>query len=102
MPTTRINQLSGHLSVKAVDRFDRYVGLPTIVGRSKTQVFAFVKERVWKKLKGWKERALSRAGREVLVKSVLQAIPTYVMSCFSLPTSLCEEIEVMINRFFWG
>lgn len=88
------------LDVKVVDSFDMYLYLPTIVGQSKNEVFALVKERVWKKLKDWKERALSRAGREVLVKYVAQAIPTYVMSYFALPTSLCEEIEFMINRFF--
>ncbi|XP_057444644.1 uncharacterized mitochondrial protein AtMg00310-like [Lotus japonicus] len=78
------------------------MGLPTIIGKSKTQVFRFVKERVWKKLKGWKEKTVSRAGRKVLIKSVAQAIPSYVMSCFILHDGLCEEIESMIARFFWG
>ncbi|XP_057426530.1 uncharacterized protein LOC130719957 [Lotus japonicus] len=100
--STRIDQLSRLMGVKAVASYDKYLGLPTIIGKSKTQVFAFVKERVWKKLKGWKEKALSRAGREVLVKVVAQAIPAYVMSCFAMPLSLCLEIEGMINRFYWG
>lgn len=45
-------------------------------------------------------RALSRAGREVLVKGVAQAIPSYVMSCFLLPDGLCSQIEAMISRFY--
>ncbi|XP_057418946.1 uncharacterized protein LOC130713173 [Lotus japonicus] len=98
----RFNEIKQLLQVKAVGSYDRYLGLPTIVGKSKTQIFNFVKERVWKKLKGWKEKFLSRAGREVLIKSVVQAIPSYVMSCFILPDGLCADIDHMISRFYWG
>lgn len=88
--------------VKVVESYDKYLGLPTIIGKSKTQIFRFVKERVWKKLKGWKERTLSRARREVLVLVVAQAISSYVMSCFMLQNDLCDEVESMISRFYWG
>lgn len=63
------------LNFKVVEDHERYLGLPTFVGRSKKVVFQNVMDRVWKKVKGWKERCLSRAGREVLLKSVAQAIP---------------------------
>ena len=45
---------------------------------------------------------LSQAGREVLVKSVIQAIPTYAMGCFKLPLGLCDDIEMIIRKFWWG
>lgn len=48
--------------VKAVERHVNYLGLPTILGRSKTQVFNFARDRVWNKLKGWKEKMFSKAG----------------------------------------
>ncbi|XP_057452127.1 uncharacterized protein LOC130743933 [Lotus japonicus] len=99
---TSFDELKQLLGVKAVESYDKYLGLPTIIGKSKRQIFNFVKERVWKKLKGWKEKFLSRAGREVLIKSVAQAIPSYVMSCFLLPDGLCADINSMISNFFWG
>ena len=79
-----------------------YLGLPSIICRSKTNVFAEVKERVARKLSGWKEKLLSMGGREILIKAVAQAIPTYTMSCFLLPKSLCDEIEGMMRKFWWG
>ncbi|XP_057415840.1 uncharacterized protein LOC130710549 [Lotus japonicus] len=102
VPSTCFNELKELLGVNAVESYDKYLGLPTLIGKSKNQVFNFVKERVWKKLKGWKECSLSRAGREVLIKAVAQAIPSYVMSCFILSDGLCADIERMISRFFWS
>ncbi|GKV01547.1 hypothetical protein SLEP1_g14094 [Rubroshorea leprosula] len=40
--------------------------------------------------------------REVLIKSVLQALPMYVMSTFLLHTRLCTELERIMNRYWWG
>ncbi|GAU32980.1 hypothetical protein TSUD_358470 [Trifolium subterraneum] len=53
-------------------------------------------------MNSWRGRALSKAGKEVMIKSVLQAIPLYVMSLFILPSSLIDDIEKMLNAFWWG
>jgi len=37
-----------------------------------------------------------------MIKFVLQAIPSYVMSIFRLPNTLLDEIEKMMNAFWWG
>uniref|UniRef100_A0A2N9IFR8 Uncharacterized protein n=1 Tax=Fagus sylvatica TaxID=28930 RepID=A0A2N9IFR8_FAGSY len=86
----------------AIQEYDKYLGLPSLVGRSKNATFAHLKERVWTKMQGWKERLLSQAGREVLIKAVIQAIPTYTMNCFKLPKKLCLELERLIRNFWWG
>ena len=48
------DNIKGALGVREVDKFDTYLGLPTLVGRSKFQTFSFLKDRVWKKIQGWK------------------------------------------------
>uniref|UniRef100_A0A2N9GI95 Reverse transcriptase domain-containing protein n=1 Tax=Fagus sylvatica TaxID=28930 RepID=A0A2N9GI95_FAGSY len=90
------------LGVPAIKQYERYLGLPSFIGRAKYSSFAQIKERVWSKLKGWKEKLISQTGREILIKSVAQAIPAYAMSCFRLPNRLIQEIEVLIRRFWWG
>ena len=61
-----------------------------------------VTAKLAKKLAGWKEKLLSKAGKEVLIKVVAQAIPTYTMSCFKIPDSLCDEMTNLISNFWWG
>ena len=51
------------------------------------------------KVSRWKEKLLTHAGKEVLIKSVAQAVPSYTMSCFLLPKKLCEELTRMIGQF---
>jgi hypothetical protein len=41
-------------------------------------------------------------GKEVLIKSVAQAIPVYVMGIFKLPRTLCDEMTQLIHYFWWG
>jgi hypothetical protein len=71
----------------------KYLSLPSMIGRSKKATFNCIKHRVWKTINSWSSKCLSKAGREVLIKLILQSIPTYFMSLFTLPSSLCDEIE---------
>ena len=97
-----IDQITNYLGVQEVKQYERYLGLPTLVGRNKKANLMFIKERVWVKLQGLKEQLLSQAGREVLLKAVVQAIPTYAISCFKLPITLGNNIEQLIRKFWWG
>ena len=77
--------------------------LPTDVGRAKEGCFRYLKDRIWKHVQGWMAKCLSGGGgEEVLIKSVAQAIPTYSMACFKLPRGLCEHINGLIRKFWWG
>ncbi|KAH9763510.1 reverse transcriptase domain-containing protein [Citrus sinensis] len=54
-----------------------YLGIPSYIGRSK-------------------------AGKEILLKTVAQAMPNYTMNIYLLPLELCRELERMMNSFWWG
>jgi hypothetical protein len=64
--------------------------------------FTSLKDRIWARISNWKNKFLSQAGKEILLKAVAQAIPTYTMSVFLLPKSLLHEINAMLQRYWWS
>ena len=100
-PATRkaIQELWGS---NGVQNFDKYLGLPALISRSKRSIFNSLKERIVRCLQGWKEKFLSKAGREILIKAMAQAIPTYTMNCFCLPKTWCDEVNSLIAQYWWG
>ena len=88
--------------VNSTQNYEKYLGLPSLIGRSQVRSFKNIEGRIWDRLNGWKEKFLTQARKEVLLKSVIQAIPTYTMSVFKLPKTLCKKINSMMLRFWWG
>jgi hypothetical protein len=81
---------------------EKYLGMSSDVGSATTGAFKYLKDRVWSRIEGWLEQCLSVGGKEVLIKSVAQAIPTYSMSCLKLPRGLCEHLTSLFRKFWWG
>ena len=86
------------LGVQEIKFYEKYLGLPSLVRRGKKASFSYIKERVWRKLQGWEGKLLSQIGREVLIKAIVQAIPTYTMGCFKMSSGLCHDIEAIIKK----
>lgn len=78
-------ELATCLGVKPVEKHTKYLGLPTLIGRSKKQIFTGIVDRVTQKMKDWKEKLLTLAGKKVLIKAVIQSSPTYSINCFMFP-----------------
>ena len=64
MPQQIRIQLANLLQVSHIGTQDKYLGLPTIVQRSKKETFSSIKEKVNQKLSHWKRSLLSSSGRE--------------------------------------
>lgn len=78
---------------------NKYLGLPSLIGRSKKTIFRYLNDKVWQRIQGWSTKLLSRVGKTVLIRNVAQSIPSYIMSCFLIPKTLCQEIERMMTAF---
>jgi hypothetical protein len=79
-----------------------YLGLPLMFGTSRKDAFQPLIDKVISKINGWRAKTLSQAGRTVLIKSTAAAIPTYAMSTFLLPSSLCHTLDRRFKDFWWG
>ncbi|KAM6593350.1 hypothetical protein CsatA_001053 [Cannabis sativa] len=54
-----------------------------------------------KRIFSWETKFLSKDGKEVLLKSVAQALPSYAMSVFLLTKKICASLEGMLTKFWW-
>ena len=79
-----------------------YLGIPSTWGKTRTQALAYVRDRIKNKIDGWKGNFLSLARREVLIKAIATAVPTYPMHLFLFPKSICNAMSADIANFWWG
>lgn len=101
-PSNVKNIITSKLEVSEGIGNGKYLCLPSMVRRNKKKtVFNFLKDRLWKRINHWSNKHNSKASKEVLIKSYAQAIPTYCMSVFLLPTSLDYELQKMMKSFWW-
>ena len=57
-------------NAQVIKPHEAYLGLPSLVGRSKNKTFMQLEQRVANKVLGWKEKLLTPTGKEILMKSV--------------------------------
>uniref|UniRef100_A0A803Q0L9 Reverse transcriptase domain-containing protein n=1 Tax=Cannabis sativa TaxID=3483 RepID=A0A803Q0L9_CANSA len=69
--------IQDYLQIPMTNHLDKYLGLPQCFGWSKSSSFNSLKDRIWSYLSKWQGKLLSKGGKEVLLKAVVQAIPTY-------------------------
>ena len=88
------------LGVPAIQQYEKYLGLPSFVGRNKKACFTDIKEHIWKWMQGCIEMLLFQADKEIMIKAVIQSISAYSTSVFKLLRCLCKDIKAMIWKFW--
>lgn len=85
-------------NLKTLPSNAKYFGLPTFSHRSKKNNFEEIKEKMWKKISGWKAKVLSQVGRTTyLVSSCQYSLLQYVH--FPFPKSFCSFQNIMLKTF---
>lgn len=79
-----------------------YLGIPLGANPRKSSTWKSILDKVENRLAMWKAKTLSRAGRLVLIKAVLNNLPVYYLSLFRMPKKVANRIIQMQRRFFWG
>ncbi|XP_074374166.1 uncharacterized protein LOC141714552 [Apium graveolens] len=91
-----------NLQIKEADNSSKYLGLPNILGRNKSVVFSYLKDKVKASIQNWSEKNVSKPAKEILLKMVTQALPSFSMNIFLLPMELVKDIEKCMSKFFWS
>ncbi|KAK4604705.1 hypothetical protein RGQ29_012964, partial [Quercus rubra] len=95
-------KVCNNLGIQATSNLGKYLGFPLKHRRATQGQFNFVVEKVLTKLVGWKTKFLSFAKRTMLVNSVMNAIPNYVMQGAALLAHLCDKLDRINRDFLWG
>ncbi|XP_059295494.1 uncharacterized protein LOC132048826 [Lycium ferocissimum] len=78
-----------------------YLGCPIFHARRQKLFYKDMLKKVRDKLQAWKGKLLSFGGKVVLITSVLQSIPIYLLSAMVPPKCVIKELHKLFNRFFW-
>lgn len=78
-----------------------YLGMPLGAKSMCVDIWNSVIEKCEKKLAKWKSQYLSNWGRLTLVNSVLDTLPTCMMSLFPVPTGIIKRLDSIMGNFLW-
>ena len=71
----------------------KYLGIPLGLGRMQKESWQELLDRMKQKLSSWLLRPLNFPSRLILVKSIMQDMPTYLFSILAAPKSILKEIQ---------
>ena len=95
-------QLRDILGIQNLGSMGSYLGIPESLKGSKIQVFGFVQERLNNRVNGWTFKFFTKGGKEVIIKSVVTALPNHVMSCFRIPKTVMKKLTSAVAQFWWS
>lgn len=61
----------------------------------------YLKNGICNQIQGWEKIFISQGSKEVLLKTVTQAVPNYAMSIFLLGSELCKDLGQLMNKYWW-
>jgi hypothetical protein len=79
----------------------KYLGIPLTDRAYNLSTWEGIINKLHERVKNWTYRSLNQAGRLILTKSVLQAIPTFMMSVFPTPKGILQKIRTIQRDFLW-
>lgn len=87
------------MQMSAATEHNMYLGLPNTMRRNKNVILGFLKEKVRKRVVSWDGQIMNKAGKEIMLKTVVQALSTYSMNVFLLPLQMCKDIEQLMCNY---
>ena len=93
IPAGQASKIKEIFQLNIVSRHEKYLGLPSMIGRKRSSFFNDIKLKIHNKVSSWQHKFFSAGDKEVLIKAAAQAIPAYAMSIFKIPMGICDDSE---------
>jgi hypothetical protein len=79
----------------------KYLGLPLCLKTLPGEFWHILLQKFRGKMESWGARWLNPAGRVVLIKSVLSALPMFQFSTLLAPKGILQAMSQLIRKFLW-
>ncbi|KAM6577644.1 hypothetical protein CsatB_029481 [Cannabis sativa] len=98
----KAEEITSILGMKRMNRDSMYLGLPLFRSVKRVKDLNFLVDKVMQRVKSWKTRLLSKAGRACLIQSVGSSIATYVAASDIIPKKIARRVDKELRDFWWG
>lgn len=88
-----VAEISSRGGIPVTEDLGRYLGVYLVHGRHQKQHYQQLMDKVSARLKGWKMKTLSLAGRETLASSVMTSMPIFQMQTARMPQSVLSSLD---------
>jgi len=98
-----LTKISQKLDMKAKENWEtfKYLGLPISLGNSKGRHWQEMLDKLQRKINCWGGRWMNKAGKLILLNTVLSALPIYQFSALLAPKYVCNNMAKLLRDFLW-
>ncbi|XP_016168966.1 uncharacterized protein LOC107611571 [Arachis ipaensis] len=97
-----VEHVCGMLGCKQAALPIRYLGIPLGANPRLVKTWKPIIDKVKEKLSLWKAKVLNKAGKLVLIKSVLNSLPVYYLSLYKMPKAVANKLIALQRSFLWS
>lgn len=95
-------ELGDILGIQNLGGMGSYLGLPENLDGSKIKVCVFMQDRLNNRVNSWTFKFFTKGGNEVIIKSVVTALPNHVMYFYRLPKATAKKLTNVVAQFWWS
>jgi exonuclease III len=94
---SRILEMEGTTAWDSIN----YLGIPLVKAPPRNSLWLPMIDKLKRKIQSWGASWLNKAGKLVLINSVLTAMPIYQASSLLAPKGILFQIDKLLRRFLW-